>query len=84
MRLPAISVRQQQAEDARCFHETLWKAHQKEKPLIVPHDGEPGGASRVIKKLSWGLGDFWKRRGFWMRCQQTEDKAAVRVWLQPR
>jgi hypothetical protein len=74
MRLPTRTPRQAQYEDARQFHERLWEAHQAGRPITM---------FTSARLLSWSVSDFWRRRGFRLRCA-TLPSGVVRVSLESR
>ena len=82
MRLPAVTDRQHRQEDAREFHERLWRAHlEGAKVLQASAEGMSG---RDLIGFSSAFHRFWQVRHFQMRCKQAQDKSGFWVWLTPR
>lgn len=73
MKLPAVTRKQQDTEDARQTHEGIWYAHLSGKPFLLPGNPEPV-KSRRAAHLQGVLHHFWKARGFRMSVKLQADR----------
>lgn len=79
MRLPTLSRRQQQQEDARVFHESLWCAYlEQQKIRVVPG---PEGVKVTQARVSGNLRRFWNERGYLLKTKRVG--GALAVWIAP-
>ena len=78
MRLPALTKRTIEIEDARVYHEQLYSYYLagQQQRLLIPSD-DPW---RTQLKLSGNLKTFWKERGFRLRTHQTPQ--GVELWIE--
>lgn len=79
MRLPAITARQQQQEDARVFHESLWCAFlEQQKIRVLPG---PEGVKVKQARVSGNLRRFWNERGYLLKTKRAAQ--SLEVWIEP-
>lgn len=80
MRLPTATPKQQQNEVAREFSERIYQAYQAGQTVDIPVTVHT--YTDVQAKISWGLGRFWRSRGFRVCTKTTADRAYLSVWLE--
>lgn len=81
MRLPARTVKHQQSEDARLFHERLYEHYLIQKRVVIGVVGDDG-VKKLQMKLSGNLKRFWNDRGFLFRTRKSSPQA-LEVWIEP-
>lgn len=85
MRLPACSPQQQKTEDARAFHEDLWRAYKTGDRVFIATAGHD--AYGELLWLSGSRHRFWNSRGFIMRSEMVKRDGkylGFYLWLTPK
>jgi hypothetical protein len=83
MRLPAITVRQAQQEDARQLHDDLYRAYQQPAAGRVFIEVPQTYAAAYAKNLQDALHRFWVKRGYRLRCKRDVARGGFYLWLEP-
>lgn len=79
MRLPTVTVKQHDNEDARELHEAIWFAHLAGKAYLLPGAPEPFKSDRAAR-VAGNLNSFWLGRGYRLSVTLTESRRiAVRL-----
>ena len=92
MRLPSLTKRQTEIEDARQIHEAMWARYQlrathPETPdasihVLIPYeDGIDPSVQQI--RLSSNMRGFWNDRGYRFRTKKTEHGIAIWVEATP-
>lgn len=80
MRLPALTAKHRQFEDARALHERLFAAFKMGERVQLPTSPD-----RIVDdqaKVSWNLHRFWRVRGFVLKTKSSPDRRTLLVWLE--
>lgn len=87
MKLPALTTRQQQQEDARLIHEQLYTEllREQQNPLAEVTNRLlidcPDGPELAQKRMSGNLRRFWHERGYSVRTKTVGEQ--LQVWIEP-
>ena len=82
MRLPTFTARQAQYEDARAFHEAVWRASLAGARYSVPIATE-ALTTREAWRQQGVAHKFWNRRGYTLRTALNASRTAIEYWAEP-
>jgi len=89
VRLPTLTIRHEQTEDARELHEKLYGAYlaheddpRKDFGVFFPV-AQPEEQLRAMYRAESNLHQFWSRRGWSLRCSFFGRKDGFWLWVEP-
>jgi hypothetical protein len=85
MKLPAVRPQHIRAEDARVFHEDLWRAYTNTVGLGRLYIAATERGVQVdAKRIQDARHRFWRDRGFKLCCETASDGLGFYCWLEPK